>query len=223
MTRIAWCIKNSALLVAYENGKMALYDTKTLEKTKEWEAHTATITSMTFNAEKTLLITSSTDQTAKLWDTATWNVIRTYNADTPLNCVSMSPIKEHVIMGGGQEAMKVTTTRLDEGKFQTRFYHMVTGKELGRVKGHFGTMNTLAFNPDGRSFASGGEDGFIRLYPLDEDYEHLGEEEDKDLDDAELGKLLAEGALERLLAEEEAAKRKAAAAEAAALAVYGAK
>ncbi|GKD04071.1 eukaryotic translation initiation factor 3 subunit I-like protein, partial [Tanacetum coccineum] len=43
-------------------------------------------------------------------------------------------------------------------------------EEIGGVKGHFGPINALAFNPDGRSFSSGGEDGYVRLHHFDPDY-----------------------------------------------------
>ena len=47
-----------------------------------------------------------------------------------------------VLLGGGQEAMSVTTTSLRQGKFETRFWHKVMEEEVGRVKGHFGPINT---------------------------------------------------------------------------------
>lgn len=47
---------------------------------------------------------------------------------------------------------------------------MVYPNELGRVKGHFGPVNTLAFHPKGTGFSSGGEDGYVRIHHFDEDY-----------------------------------------------------
>jgi hypothetical protein len=47
-----------------------------------------------------------------------------------------------VLLGGGQEAMSVTTTSLRQGKFEARFWHRVFEEEVGRVKGHFGPLNT---------------------------------------------------------------------------------
>lgn len=41
-------------------------------------------------------------------------------------------------------------------------------EEFGTVRGHFGPINAVAFHPDGRSFASGGEDGYVRLHHLSE-------------------------------------------------------
>merc|ERR1719466_648253 len=75
-----------------------------------------------------------------------------------------------VVLGGGQDAMEVTTTSSRVGKFEARFYHMVFEEEFGRVKGHFGPINSVMFTPDGKGYASGGEDGYVRVHQFDENY-----------------------------------------------------
>ena len=60
---------------------------------------------------------------------------------------------QQVVLGGGQEAREVTTTTTKAGKFDARFYHLVFEEEIGRVKGHFGPINSLAFHPDGKRWA----------------------------------------------------------------------
>ena len=48
--------------------------------------------------------------------------------------------------------MQVTTTSTRIGKFDARFFHLVFEEEFGRVKGHFGPINSVAFHPDGKRF-----------------------------------------------------------------------
>ncbi|PAL62447.1 hypothetical protein CEJ83_21050, partial [Acinetobacter baumannii] len=55
-------------------------------------------------------------------------------------------------------------------KFEAKFFDKILQEEIGGVKGHFGPINALAFNPDGKSFSSGGEDGYVRLHHFDPDY-----------------------------------------------------
>ncbi|PWZ37350.1 Eukaryotic translation initiation factor 3 subunit I [Zea mays] len=55
-----------------------------------------------------------------------------------------------VVLGGGQDAMNVTMTDCRAGKFEAKFYHKILQEEIGGVKGLFGPINALAFNPDGR-------------------------------------------------------------------------
>ncbi|KAJ0408849.1 hypothetical protein P43SY_000745 [Pythium insidiosum] len=134
------------------------------------QVHTGEIMNVSFNKTKTLMITASKDNTAKLLDVETFKVLKTYETDRPVNSAAISPIKEHVVLGGGQEAMSVTTTSGRVGKFEARFFHMVFQEEFARVKGHFGPINTIAFHPDGKSYASGAEDGYVRLHHFDADY-----------------------------------------------------
>lgn len=47
----------------------------------------------------------------------------------------ISPIRDHVILGGGQDAQSVTTTKGSAGRFESRIFHMIYEEELGRVKG----------------------------------------------------------------------------------------
>ena len=97
-------------------------------------------------------------------------ILKTYTADTPLNTASVTPKKEYVILGGGQAAMDVTTTSARQGKFEARFYHKVFEDEIGRVRGHFGPLNTIDVHPSGTAYASGGEDGYVRVHHFDKSY-----------------------------------------------------
>ncbi|KAM0929165.1 hypothetical protein ACQ4PT_001796 [Festuca glaucescens] len=91
------------------------------------------------------IITAGEDATIRIWDS-------------------------EVVIGGGQDAMNVTMTDRRAGKFEAKFFHKILQEEIGGVKGHFGPINALAFNPDGRSFSSGGEDGYVRLHHFDPEY-----------------------------------------------------
>lgn len=103
---------------------------------------------------------------------------RRYETERPVNAAAISPLKNQIMLGGGQDAMAVTTTSARQGKFEVRFYHLLFGDEVGRVKGHFGPINTLglrkctdlAFHPSGRGYASGGEDGYVRVHWFDDSY-----------------------------------------------------
>ncbi len=35
------------------------------------------------------------------------------------------------------------------------------------MRGHFGPINAISFRPDGRAYATGGEDGYVRLHHFD--------------------------------------------------------
>ena len=137
---------------------------------EDLKLHKDKISCLSYNRERTLLATSSSDNTAKLLNVETLEALRTFTTDRPVNAIALSPILDHVMLGGGQEAITVTTTSSRQGKFEVRFFSAVYGDEFGRVSGHFGPVNTLAFHPDGTGFVSGAEDGYIRLHYFDKDY-----------------------------------------------------
>jgi len=45
--------------------------------------------------------------------------MKTYKTDRPVNSAAISPIKDHVVLGGGQEAIEVI---LEKNKFRMYFY-----------------------------------------------------------------------------------------------------
>ncbi|NWT53545.1 EIF3I factor, partial [Erythrocercus mccallii] len=108
--------------------------------------------------------------TAALFDCTSLEHLKTFRTERPVNSAALSPIFDHVVLGGGQEAMDVTTTSTRIGKFEARFFHLAFEEEFGRVKGHFGPINSVAFHPDGKSYSSGGEDGYVRIHYFDPQY-----------------------------------------------------
>lgn len=202
---VAWMPMNEGVMVGFDNGVLLQVDPDTGAEMGRWtEAHSERITSLTFNEAKTLMLTSSKDKTVVLWDVKEMAEQRRFVTDLPVNAARLSPLREHLILGGGQEARDVTTTAAAAGKFETRFFDLVMGRELGRVKGHFGPINTVDFSPDGWRFASGSETGNVILYKLDPDYLVLGE--DDNLDDPQLTEALEDGTYEKLLEEEQEEK-----------------
>jgi len=103
-------------------------------------------------------------------DPRSLEIIKTYETGRPINAAAMSPLMDHVILGGGESAEDVTQSELTAAQFKVRFFDSIFCSELGSIVGHFGPVNTLAFSPDGKQFASGGQDGFVRVHHFNEDY-----------------------------------------------------
>jgi translation initiation factor 3 subunit I len=162
---LGWTIANQQIIAGFNSGMIVKYDVETgKEIMRKANMHHERINRINFNKDKTLFITASSDTEAKLVDPVTLEVLKTYKTPAPVNGAVISPTNPHVLIGGGQEAMKVTVTSGSQGKFETRFFHMLYEEEFGRVKGHFGPINALAIHPFGKSYASGAEDGYTFDY-----------------------------------------------------------
>ncbi|KJA14480.1 hypothetical protein HYPSUDRAFT_220456 [Hypholoma sublateritium FD-334 SS-4] len=170
-TVCAFTLTPNVIITGHESGKVALFNVKSGEEVDSNErAHGDVVTDLQMSKDWTYCITSSKDKAARIHDTKNLMVIKTFNTETPLNSAALAPNRPFVLLGGGQEAMNVTTTSARQGKFETRFWHKVFEEEVGRVKGHFGPINTIAVHPAGTSYASGGEDGFVRVHHFDDSY-----------------------------------------------------
>ncbi|CAB0040591.1 unnamed protein product [Trichogramma brassicae] len=179
VSSVLWGALDETIITGHENGTLAIWDSRTGKKLTDAEGHSApgsdrsnrsSINDMQFNKDGTMFITASKDHTAKLFDSESLVGLKTYKTERPVNSATISPTHDYVVVGGGQDAMDVTTTSAKQGKFDARFYHMVFEEEFARLKGHFGPINSLAFHPNGRTLATGGEDGYIRINNLDQSY-----------------------------------------------------
>ncbi|RUS30966.1 WD40-repeat-containing domain protein [Jimgerdemannia flammicorona] len=182
-TVAGWSYLNKYIIMGHEDGSISQWDWKSQERLKFHQPHVDVITDIQFSEDRSYFVTASKDKTAQVFEASTLDPLKKFSTDTPLNSASFTPrYQEFVVVGGGQEAMNVTTTGARAGKFECRFWHKILEEELGRVKGHFGPINTIAVHPDGRrtvltmviiwgrSFSSGGEDGYVRVHTFDDDY-----------------------------------------------------
>jgi translation initiation factor 3 subunit I len=169
--KAVWGYRNQTIITANFDGTLRVYDT--LEHGKQIQviqAHEKQVSALQLDKWKSTFVTASKDGKCKLWDTKTLQCLNIYDVGRPLNACSLSPLMEHVIMGGGEPAQDVTQTGATSEQFKVRFYNSIFGTLLGSVAGHFGPVNALSFSPDGRSFVSGSEDGHVRLHHFDEAY-----------------------------------------------------
>lgn len=177
IVRVLWYPTAEYVLTAARDRTIRKWEMSTGKQVDHVVAHTGDIQDCQWGPDGTTMITASKDHSAKLWSFHDFSLLKTFSADHPVNSAAVSPIFFHILLGGGQEASEVTTTGDRQGKFEAKIFHMVYEEELGRVKGHFGPINTVAFSPNGRQYVSGGEDGFVRLHSFDEDYFTKGEED----------------------------------------------
>lgn len=159
INRALWGPLNKTIISCSDDATIRVWSSETGEQLQMVSGqHKDKITDIQFSWDFTFLISASKDGTARLFDLETLEPLKVYETDRPLNSATISPLKEcpYVVVGGGQDAMSVTTTSSKMGKLDALFFHMIFEDELGSVKGHFGPINTMQMAPHGRRYVGRG-------------------------------------------------------------------
>lgn len=177
ITQASWGPLNKTIYIATDKGRFLIHDLETNQVVTQADVHKSEIFSFTVTYDHTMLITCSRDGHAKLLHPQTLEPVRDFEFVKPCRAASISPLfdssdiqKFHVLLAGGQDARDVTTTQATEGGFQIKLMSIIYNESLGDITGHFGTVHTLAFSPDGFNFASGSEDGYVHFHKLLPEY-----------------------------------------------------
>ena len=109
---------NKRLIVCNENGSLLAYDVASGECEVERCDNEMEVPDFNFAADQMTFIAGCKDYTATLYDTHTMEPIKKYETDRPINSAAISPLMDHVVLGGGQDAAAVTTTAGRSGKFE---------------------------------------------------------------------------------------------------------
>lgn len=86
----------------------------------------------------------------ELYNTDNLTQIKSFNIPRPITAVTIHPNKEVFVCSGDD--------------FTLSKYSIENGAELESFKGHFGPVHCIQYSPDGEIYASGSEDGTLRLW-----------------------------------------------------------
>jgi len=159
-----WNWDNSAVVSGGQDSVLRIWDVKTLKEIRSFPSRSP-ITSIEVCLDGKHLITTAGKEVS-FWDIRTFEIEKTYTVSTEVNSASLSPDASTFVVGGTD--------------FWAHVHDFATGKELEVHKGHHGPVHVIRYAPDGETFASGSEDGTIRLWQSGDSHSYGLWEENKE-------------------------------------------
>lgn len=107
-------------------------------------------TGMTLSNDRSIISTTA-GNTVTFWDSKTFAKVHSFDLERQVDCVAYHPATKRFATGSDSELW-------------VRVYDADSGAEVSCNKGHHGPVRSLAFSPSGSNYASGSEDGTIRIW-----------------------------------------------------------
>ncbi|KAF5741966.1 putative serine-threonine kinase receptor-associated protein [Tripterygium wilfordii] len=147
---VAWLHSDQTILSSCtDTGGIRLWDVRSGEIVQTLETKSS-VTSAEVSQDGRY-ITTTDGSTVKFWDANHFGLVKSYNMPCTVESASLEPKYGDKFIAGGEDMW-------------IHVFDFHTGEEIACNKGHHGPVHCLRFSPGGESYASGSEDGTIRIW-----------------------------------------------------------
>ncbi|KAI8639638.1 WD40-repeat-containing domain protein [Parasitella parasitica] len=187
---------NTKILTGGKERKLRIFDLYRPEAPAvELEGHTDTVKAVIWDEAHHQVLSAGDDSTVRIWDLRTMVQSGIIECKDPVSTMSFDFSGEYVTWAAGNTAnfwkpgasfedVKTIETKKktcsvslhpshkkfvagSDEDLWVRIYDFKSGEELEVYKGHHGPIHTVSYSPDGEMYATGSEDGTIRLWQTD--------------------------------------------------------
>ncbi len=149
---VTFSTQGDRLAIGTAEGDIWVYHAGSGTPLQTYHGHTDGVWSVAFSTDTTFLVSSSDDQTIRIWDVATGQCLRILYHANRVRSVALSPDGALFASGCDDHAICIWDAR--------------TGECLTTLSGHDDRVWSVAFDPTGTRLASGGTDGTVRIWDV---------------------------------------------------------
>ncbi|MDP8957524.1 MAG: hypothetical protein M3N24_11345 [Actinomycetota bacterium] len=152
LARARFSPRRERVAVEGPNGEVRIFDGRTGRVITNLVGHTARLWSLKWSSNSKLLLTSSEDNTARIWDGSSGRLLRVLEHDAIVRDATFSPDSKRVITGDLRGGAALWDT--------------ATGTKLFDLAGHAARINKVRFSPNGRLALTASFDGTAGLWDV---------------------------------------------------------
>jgi WD40 repeat protein len=164
---VAFSPDSKQAVTSSRDGTVRLWEVETGKELRIYRGHSGEVMSACFTAGGRRILSGGADTVLRLWDAATGEDLRKFEGHgTVIWSVASSADGRFAVTGAGCRARGdgyYTPAGVD---YEVRLWDLETGAQVYPFGGHTGSVMTVAFVPDSRSFLSGGSDRTVRLWTV---------------------------------------------------------
>ncbi|MGF1494130.1 MAG: NB-ARC domain-containing protein [Microcoleaceae cyanobacterium] len=161
---VAFSRDGSLLASGSDDQTVRLWDVKHAHCQKRLRQHTKAVRAVAFSPDGKTLASGSDDSKLKLWDVQTGQCLRSWTAYEPGGVLTLAFSSNGQLLASGGEDTVVKLWTLHPDKMGTNRNLPLSDPEVCLLEGNEGWVWAVAFSPNGKVLASGGEDNLIRLW-----------------------------------------------------------
>ncbi|KAI8993626.1 WD40-repeat-containing domain protein [Pilobolus umbonatus] len=150
---VVWDEEHHSILSAGDDSTVRIWDLRTMRERGVIKC-AAPVSTMTLSADGTY-VSWAAGKTANFWKSdSPIEDVKTFDTKENTSSVSLHPNHTKFVAGSDEDLW-------------VRIYDFNSGEVTEVYKGHHGPIHTVSYSPDGEIYATGSEDGTIRLWQND--------------------------------------------------------